>query len=148
MTWRDDHKIPEPILVLSGLTYLIPSYIAYTAGFNYDLASCLFLTFTTVGFHGTREQWLFELDCLAILNFNICALYNVYQVGPRGGLIWFVAVSYSLLSYFAGQRLNMMSFDHDWNTQMVFHALIHLSTCYTAYFCYLERIKLNSIAAS
>ena len=140
MVWRQDHKIPEPLLVLSGLSYLLPSYIAYTAGFNYSLFSSLFLTFTTVGFHGTREQWLFELDCIAIINYNICAIYNVYKVGYPAGLIWFVSVSYSLLSYFGGQQLNVMSFDPDWNTQMVFHALIHLSTAYCAYFCFVHRI--------
>ena len=139
MKLREDHLIPEPVLVFSGLSYLIPAYVAYSARLDYSLFSCLFLTFTTVGFHGTRQEWLFQLDLLAILNYNICAIYNVYKVGPAAALIWYVAISYSILSYFGGQRYAVLSFDPNWNIQMFFHSFIHFSTCYAAYYCFTQR---------
>jgi cell shape-determining protein MreD len=42
-------------------------------------------------------------------------------------------VVYSLVSYFVGQQFQILSFDPDWNTQMFFHSLMHLSTAYSAY---------------
>lgn len=142
MPWRDDHKIPEPVLVLSGLTYLIPAYYAYTAGFTYTYLPTLFLTFTTVGFHGTRQQWLFELDIVAILLYNASLFHNVYRAGYPAALLWYMSMSYSLLSYFGGQHFQIASFDPDWNTQMAFHALIHVSTAYVQYFCVMKQIHI------
>ena len=138
--------IPEPVLVFSGLSYLIPAYYAAQAGLPYSLASTLFLTFTTVGFHGTRQDWLFQLDLLAILNFNVAAIYNISKVGPAAVLVWFVAVSYSILSYFGGQKYSVLSFDPNWNIQMFFHSFIHFSTCYVAYIVLLS--ELYSFTAS
>lgn len=136
---RETHMTPTPFLVFSGLSYLIPAYAAAEAGLPYSLASTLFLTATTVGFHGTRQDWLFQLDLLAILNYNICAIYNIYKVGPAAVLIWYVAVSYSVLSYFGGQRYNVLSFDPNWHIQMFFHSFIHFSTAYGAYYCFTQR---------
>lgn len=139
---RDTHTIPEPFLVFSGLSYLIPAYVAAKAGLSYSLASTLFLTFTTIGFHGTRQDWLFQLDLLAILNFNIIAIYNIYKVGPAAVLLWCVAVPYSILSYFGGQRYGVLSFDPNWHIQMFFHSFIHFSTAYVAYYCFTQRALL------
>jgi len=139
MKLRDDHLIPEPVLVLSGLSYLIPAYIAYSARFDYSLFTTLFVTFTTVGFHGTRQEWLFQLDLVAILNYNIFALYNIYKVGPAAALIWSVGFPYSILSYFGGQRYLVLAFDPSWNIQMIFHSFIHFITSYFAYYCLTQR---------
>ena len=125
---------------------MIPAYVAAQAGLPYSLASTLFLTFTTVGFHGTRQDWLFQLDLLAILNFNVAAIYNISKVGPAAVLVWFVAVSYSILSYFGGQKYSVLSFDPNWNIQMFFHSFIHFSTCYVAYIVLLS--ELYSFTAS
>jgi len=72
---HDPHKTPEPILVLSGLTYLVPAWIALQKNRSYDFATFTFLTFTTTGFHSTRSELLFALDCIAILNFLGRSLY-------------------------------------------------------------------------
>ena len=128
---HDPHQIPEPILVVSGLTYLIPSYIAYKNGAVQELATCLFLTFTTVGFHGTRSEVLFALDCVAIVNF--LARYWYLAKKSRFAYVYYMSVLYSLFSYFVGQHYKIMSFDPDWNTQMFYHSLMHLSTAYSAY---------------
>jgi len=128
---HDPHQIPEPILVVSGLTYLIPSYIAYKKEAMYDVSTCLFLTFTTVGFHGTRSEVLFALDCLAIVNF--LARYWYLSKKSKFAYLYYCSVVYSLISYFVGQQYSILSFDPDWNTQMFFHSLMHLSTAYSAY---------------
>jgi hypothetical protein len=128
---HDPHQIPEPILVVSGLTYLIPFYTAYKKGAEYDAYTCLFLTFTTIGFHGTRSEALFALDCIAIVNF--LARYSYLAKNSRVAYIYYCSVVYSLFSYFVGQHYKIMSFDPDWNTQMMYHSLMHLSTAYSAY---------------
>ena len=128
---HDPHKTPEPILVVSGLTYLIPFYVAYKRGAAQEAYTCLFLTFTTVGFHGTRSEIMFALDCVAIVNF--LARYQYLAKKSKVAYVYYFSVVYSLISYFVGQQYQILSFDPDWNTQMFFHSLMHLSTSYSAY---------------
>jgi len=129
---HDPHKIPEPILVLSGTTYLIPAFMAYRVAAPYHMWSYLFLTATTMGFHWTRDDTLFLLDCLAILNYIGCSVVDSYRSPLYASRIFGAALAYSLTSYFIGQQFRIMSFHPDWNTQMAYHALMHLSTAYSA----------------
>lgn len=130
---HDPHKTPEPILVLSGLTYLVPAWVALQKDRTYDFVTYTFLTFTTTGFHSTRSETLFTLDCLAILNFLGRSMYLSTEVDSYARSIYAFSVIYSLTSYFVGQRYKIMSFHPDWNTQMAYHSLMHLSTAYSAY---------------
>ena len=130
---HDPHKTPEPILVLSGLTYLVPAWAALQKDRTYDFVTYTFLTFTTTGFHSTRSETLFTLDCLAILNFLGRSMYLSTEVDSYARSIYAFSVIYSLTSYFVGQRYKIMSFHPDWNTQMAYHSLMHLSTAYSAY---------------
>lgn len=130
---HDPHMIPEPILVVSDMSYLLPTYIAVTKGRTYDAATYFFLTCTTVGFHSTRSEAIFILDIIVIINF----LGRSYQLSQNAsiGSVWFLnaAITYSMVSYFAGAYLKAMSFDPDWNTQMAFHSAIHLLTAAASY---------------
>lgn len=132
---HDPHKIPEPILVISGLTYLVPFYVAISKKRRYDACSYLFLTFTTVGFHSTRNETLFILDCGAIINFLLMnyLLSLERRVSCSSKIIFLVSVLYSLTSYFLGKYYNIMSFHPDWNTQMLYHSLMHISSSYSSY---------------
>ena len=130
---HDPHMIPEPILVVSGLTYLVPFYLAYSKSRIYDASTYLFLTFTTVGFHSTRSEVLFILDCIAILNFLSRQQYLSVKSSRWNQQVLFLSVSYSLISYFVGKQFNILSFDPDWNTQMFFHSWMHLSTSYSSF---------------
>ena len=141
MPWRQDHMIPEPYLVMTGMSYLLPAWLAYESGFTYSMASCLALCATTTGFHWFRQQWLFEADIIAILNYSACMLFNVHRAGPSAAGIWALMTGYSLYSYFVGQQLSILSWDPDWATQMFFHGLMHLSTAYSAWFCFTKRIE-------
>ena len=146
---HDPHKIPEPILVASGLTYIIPCYLAFQNNRTYDASTYLFLTFTTVGFHGTRNE-IFALDCIAILNFLARHLYLFKKVSYTAQAIYVASVIYSLTTYFVGQQYKTMSFDPDWNIQMFYHSLMHLTTSYSSYVFMYEltnplEITLNSI---
>jgi hypothetical protein len=129
---HDPHKIPEPVLVVSGLTYLYPCYLALSKHRMYDAGTYLFLTFTTVGFHSTRHETLFMLDCVAIINFLARSYHVCRQRSLTVQAVFFLSVFYSFTSYFAGLHYTAMSFHPDWNTQMFFHALMHLSTSYSA----------------
>jgi hypothetical protein len=131
--------IPEPYLVITGMTYLLPAWLAWESRFYYSMASCLVLCLTTMSFHWFRYQWLFELDVLAILNYTICSLYNIYHAGLPAAGIWALSVGYSLYSYFVGQQLHILSWDPDWMTQMFFHGLMHISTAYSAWYCFTKR---------
>jgi hypothetical protein len=133
MLLHDPHMTPEPILVISGLSYLLPSYIAFTQKNHYSCFTYLFLTFTTVGFHGTRNETLFTLDCIAILNMLIQSYLQIVHAKPYIKYIYFSSILYSLTSYFIGQRYQIMSFHPDWNIQMAYHACMHISTSYSAY---------------
>ncbi len=130
---HDPHKIPEPILVVSGLTYLFPFYVAMQKNSLYDASTYIFLTFTTVGFHATRNETLFMLDCIAILNFLARSFYLSMNSSRYSQAIYLLSVVYSLTSYFVGRHYKAMSFHPDWNTQMFYHSLMHLSTSYSAY---------------
>ena len=130
---HDPHTIPEPVLVLSGLSYAVPACLAYRQGRPYSLATNLYLLATTVGFHGTRQEWIFLLDCTAIVNF-LWHSYTLAQEARTNARILFAAsTAYSLLSYCVGWRYQMLSFHPDWNTQMFFHAWMHISTSYSMY---------------
>lgn len=125
--------IPEPILVVSGLLYLIPAYYALLQKRAYSLATFSFLTFTTVGFHGTCSETLFLLDCVAILNFLAHNFYLSLASSRAAALMFIASVVYSTSSYFIGQRYTILSFHPDWNTQMFYHSLMHVSTAYSSY---------------
>jgi hypothetical protein len=130
---HDPHKIPEPILVVSGLTYLFPFFIAISNKKIYDASTYIFLTFTTVGFHSTRNETLFILDCVAILNFLLRTYYISLQCSNTSKNIFLMSVIYSFTSYFLGKYYNIMSFHPNWNTQMIYHSFMHLSTSYSSY---------------
>ena len=134
MTWRQDHMIPEPYLVITGMSYLMPAWLAWKTGFYYSLASNLFLCATTMSFHWFRSQWLFELDVVAVLNYVACCSFNAYYAGPSAMGVWVFSASYGVYSYFVGQQLSILSWDPDWNTQMFFHGLMHLSSAYGAWY--------------
>jgi hypothetical protein len=140
---HDPHKIPEPILVLSGLTYLFPFYVAFTNERWYDASTYIFLTFTTVGFHSTRNETLFMLDCVAIINFLVRNYYLSLASSKLSQTVFVISVMYSLISYFIGKRYTIMSFHPDWNTQMMYHSLMHLTTSYSSYRIICEPIIKN-----
>lgn len=140
MLLHDPHHIPEPILVLSGLTYLVPFYMAIQDKRFYYSATCLFLTLTTVGFHGTRNEIMFQLDCLAILNFVSVMIYTSLKSSNYSKAVSYTSILYSLTSYFIGQQYQNFSFHPDWNTQMLFHSMMHISSSYSAYLFIKETI--------
>jgi len=139
---HDPHTRPEPILVVSGLTYLIPFSVALMNTRTYDAYTYMFLTFTTVGFHGTRMEGFFLLDCVAILNFLARNVYLSLQASQYSRAILFSSILYSLTSYFVGKYYKRMSFDPDWNTQMFYHSFMHLSTAYSSYLIINEISKI------
>ena len=95
---HDSHMIPEPILVASGVTYLIPAYLAYIHGYTYTTSSLVAITFTTVSFHATRQEWLFALDLIAILNYMICLWHNSNYAKADTRYLAGISVTYSLNS--------------------------------------------------
>ena len=133
MIFHDPHMIPEPILVISGLSYLIPMCAAFSRKRWYDAGIFLALTCTTVGFLGTRSETWFFLDCLAILQFLGRGILLSRKTDSFTFYSYWAAILYSLVSYFVGQQFSIMSFHPDWNTQMFFHSIMHLSSALSAY---------------
>ena len=142
MALHDPHQIPEPILVVSGLSYAIPACMAFKANMYYTTATYTFLTLTTVSFHGTRNEYWFALDCAAIVNFLVHQFYLSRRAGRYAQAVYVVSVVYSLISYFAGKQFGRFSFDPDWNTQMAYHACMHVSTAYSAYL-FIRELRVN-----
>ena len=136
--------IPEPILVASGTTYLIPAYLAYTHGYTYTAGSLAAITFTTVTFHATRQEWLFTLDCMAILNFLATLWHNSNYASADTRYLAGISVAYSLNSYFIGRIYGNMSFDPIWDKQMLFHSLMHVLTAYGTTGLLLDRIHYHT----
>lgn len=139
MSWRQEHMIPEPYLVITGMTYLLPTILAYEKNLWYCMGSSLFVTLTTMCFHWFRSEVSFMFDAIAIVNYIMCGIYNSYLTDYYAAGILFCSLTYSAIVYFVGQQYNMLAFDPDWNTQMFFHGLIHLSTAYSAWFLFNRR---------
>jgi hypothetical protein len=118
-----------PLLCLTGLSYLLPMYVAYANGHYWTSGASLFLALTSVGFHWTHREDILSVDRLAILQYVACSLYEA-----RGWSAVLVACSivYGLVSYFVGQQYSIMCFDPNPNVQSLFHAMIHLSTATAA----------------
>ena len=129
---HDDHKYSEPYLVLTGVTLLVPAVNAYYLNNLYVSGSLAFLSFTTVGFHGTRNEYFFILDLVAITNYIIGSGILVHQKTSREIIAYWVCILYSLVSYFLGRQYKIFSFDTDWNTQMFWHGLMHLFSAYSS----------------
>jgi len=141
---HDPHVIPEPVLVLSGLTLLVPAFRAYQLNNLYFAGSYAFLSFTTVGFHGTRSEYFFILDVIAIMNNVIGNGLVVHTKTAREIIPFWLCFSYSIISYFVGRKYQLFSFDPDWNTQMFFHALMHIFSSYAG----MKFLEASSIVES
>ena len=149
---HESYMTPEPLLVFSGTSYILPMYISYKSRFYYNAFSFLLLSFTTITFHGTRNEIVFLMDCAAILNLLACTIHNSYLTRHnwRIQIVLLLSIIYCLTSYFVGMKYNIMSFDPDWNTKMIFHSAMHLSTSYSAFLLTEERrmrIKMPVIYA-
>ena len=136
--------IPEPILVASGTTYLVPAYIAYIHGYTYTAGSLAAITFTTMSFHATRQEWLFALDVMAILNTLACLWYNSTYAKTDTRYLAAISIAYSMNSYFIGRIYKNMSFDPNWDKQMLFHSLMHVLTAYGGTGLLLDRIHYHT----
>jgi hypothetical protein len=130
---HDLHKKTEPILVIFGLVYLFPFYIAINKQKYYDAVIFLFLLFTTVCFHSTRNEYFYVFDCCAIIIFFIRTFYLSLNTSKGCKFIYFMSILYCFVSYFIGKPYNTMSFHPDWNTQMFYHSMMHAFTSYASY---------------
>jgi hypothetical protein len=84
-------------------------------------------------YHTESNETLFLLDCCAIINFLLRTYYISLYCSNMSQIIFLSSVIYSLISYFIGKYYRIMSFNPDWNTQMFYHSLMHLSTSYSSY---------------
>ena len=132
MKLLDYHSDPEPILVLTGLTFLIPAYYAMMQEHVYLMCSYVLLCSTTILFHSTRQPFFFCIDAFAILNHIIGGGIIVYHQSDRERIAMIFATTYSFITYFVGQQYNLFSFDPDWNIKMFFHSLMYLFSGYAA----------------
>jgi hypothetical protein len=123
------NRSPSPFLCLTGLSYLLPAYIAYTRGHYWTSGASVFLASTSVGFHWTHREDILAVDRLAILQYFACAIYE-----SRGwsAVCTSMSVVYCLVAYFLGQQCSTMCFDPNPSVQSLFHAMIHLSTATAA----------------
>ncbi len=134
---RDSHMTPEPILVVSALCYLFPTYSILstdTKGRLFDVLVLLLLTISSIGFHATRLERWFALDLCSITIFIVRFAYLSTQCSPFAQFSFVLSMAYCFISYFVGKMYRMMSFDPDWSTQMLFHSMMHLTTALSAYF--------------
>ena len=130
--FHDSHVQPEPMLVLSGLTYLVPSSLALSSG-KLFASPYIFLTFTTIGFHSTRTELFFLFDCLAMSIFFLQNTSLCFRATKLTQTLWATSVIYCFICYFVGKYYTILSFDPNWNTQMTYQAIMHISTSYSAY---------------
>ncbi len=132
MQLHDPHQFSEPYLVLTGLSYMFPAYRAYMQEEYYLTVTLLFLTSTTVLFHGTRWEYFFYLDVLAIINFiGYGAFLSCWMTPRQFHATWFPVV-FGTYTYFVGQQYKLFSWDPDWNTQMFWHGLMHIFSAYSS----------------
>lgn len=132
MELHDPHSIPQPLLVFSGLLYLIPGYIAYKKQNTYTCASSIILAFTSVGFHGTRHEYFFVIDAIAMLNYVFHGASRAYFLTEKEQFVVWFSIVYGFVTHIFGKKYNVLSFDPNWNLQMFFHSLIHIFSSYAA----------------
>jgi hypothetical protein len=117
---------------------MFPAYTAYMQEEYYLTVTLLFLTTTTVLFHGTRWEYFFYLDLIAILNFIGYVAYLSCWMTPRQlHAAWFPVV-FGIYTYFIGQHYKLFSWDPDWNTQMFWHGFMHIFSAYS-FIVFLDR---------
>lgn len=129
---HDPHQTPEPFLVLTGLSYMYPMIQAFEKEEYYLCGSLMFLTSTTVLFHGTRLEIFFIIDVIAILNYICYAIYLIPQMTARQLHVTWFPVIFGFYTYFIGQQYKIYSWDPDWNTQMFWHGLMHIFSAYSS----------------
>ena len=134
---HDSHTTPEPILVLSALSYLFPAFSASASASTAlrvcDIIPLLLLTISSVGFHATRLEWWFALDLGSITLFLLRFGYLSSKCSLFAQSLFVLSVAYGFISYFVGKMYRIMSFDPDWSTQMMFHSMMHVTTAWSAH---------------
>ena len=138
---RDPHTTPEPLLVLTGMLYLIPAWIGWESGFHPSALSSLFLAFTSMSFHWFRTDWLFYLDVIAIFIYSLFGLHSSYKAGVASNALYVFVIGYAVFVYIVGQQYSILAFDPEWNTQQFFHGLIHVFCCYAFVHSYQKRLE-------
>jgi hypothetical protein len=135
----DNHSYPQPMLSLTGVSYLYPAFVALEKEQYYLACSLVFLTSTTILYHGTRWKYFFYLDLIAASHYvGYGAYLSPGMTAKVLYTVWFPFL-YGLFVYFVGMKYNIFAFDPDWNTQMFFHGLMHIFSSYSS-LKYLESI--------
>ena len=138
---HDNHLYSEPLLSLTGLSYLYPAFIAIEKEEYYLACSLVFLCSTTILYHGTRWEYFFYLDLIAMSHYvGYGAYLSSAMTAKVLHTVWF-PVAYGLYVYFIGMNYKIFAFDPDWNTQMFFHGLMHIFSSYSS-LKYLETVTV------
>jgi len=145
MNLYDVHPRPAPILVLTGLTFLIPAYKAMLQEHAYLMWTYLFLCSTTILFHSTRLPFFLYIDVVAVFNHIIGGAFIVYHQSNRERIPMIFTTTYSFVTYLFGSQYNLFSFDSDWNIKMFFHILMYIFSVYAAFVSLDYSLKNTSV---
>jgi hypothetical protein len=116
----------EPELVVSGLAFLIPAYVAWYDGRDVSAAALSVLTLTSFIWHTIHEEWFRPFDFAAMVFVTSLEVYNSVNAGVNGIVISLFAVLYGFIVYYWGYMDGTFAFGPTRSIQMISHASIHI----------------------
>lgn len=115
----------EPELVVSGLAFLIPAYVAWAGGQTVSALALVILTLTSSIWHAWREPWFRPFDFVVMVSVVLLELYNSINAGVKGVVIAILVCLYGLIAYYWGYADRTFCFAVSRTRQMTSHALLH-----------------------
>ena len=116
----------EPELVVSGLLFLIPAFVAWNGRQWISVLLLSILTVTSTIWHTLHEEWFRPYDFTAMLSVFVLEVYNSSLAGADNILLGMLVCLYGLIAYYWGYMDTTFCFGESRSQQMLSHAFIHV----------------------
>jgi len=137
----------EPELIVSGLTFLVPAWVAWTGGQWVSTVALLTLTATSTVWHTIHQEWVRPFDIAAMVVVVILEFYNSVLAGVDGIVLGLLACLYGFIAYYWGYVDSTFCFGQSYAQQMRFHAILHVVVA-TVFTLNLLKIQENEKSSS
>jgi hypothetical protein len=119
---------PNYWLSLSSLSYLLPSYIAYSIGYTYLGVLYIVLTTISVIYHSTKIPSLLLIDIPVSHINHILSFLIIIKGGFISISLYLSWLLYTLYSYYYGYQTSSLIWHKDPEKSTPWHAGLHVLT--------------------
>jgi hypothetical protein len=128
---------PNPLLVLSSFTYILPAIVCYTLAYNYLCLMYITVVLVSACYHASKHPMILWVDIpLSHIN-HVATLLNILKGGWLSMPAYFAWLLYALITYYYGYRTSSLIWDPDRKRATPWHAGLHILTslvsAYTIY---------------